>query len=128
MTLSVTSLSQQHLILGLLAPQSTGNGFNSLAFTATKNTSTVLQSVNFTSIASANTYFTDDPIDLGSISGLTSIKFQLNVTTTAPGDSYDVSLIFGDATANAGPVPEPGAMGIGCVVGMSLMRRRRRRD
>ena len=76
-------------------------------------------------VAEANRYFTNNAIDFGSITGLTSIKFQLNVTTTAPGDSYDVSLIFGDATANSGPVPEPGTMGVVGIMGIGLLQRRR---
>jgi hypothetical protein len=128
MTLSVTTLSQQHLILGLLNPQSTGNGFDSLTFTVTKNTTTVLQSVTFTSLANANAYFTNDAIDLGSVTGLTSIKFQLSETTTAPTDSYDASLIFGDATVNAGPVPtpEPATTALAGFLATGLLKRRRR--
>jgi MYXO-CTERM domain-containing protein len=88
-----------------------------------------LQSVTFNSLSSADTYFTDNSIDLGSITGLTSIAFQLNVTTTVPGDSFDAALIFGDATANAGPVPTPepgGAAPVGLLAAMALARWRRR--
>jgi len=128
MDLSVTTLSPQDLMLGLLEPVSSGNGFDSLTFTATKNSSTILQSVTFTSLTDANAYFTDNAVDLGPITGVTSIQFQLSETTTAPGDSYDAPLIFGDATVDAGPVPtpEPAGMAVVGVVGAGWLGRRRR--
>jgi autotransporter-associated beta strand protein len=110
MTLNAAKLStQQDLILGLLSPQYTGTGFDSLTFTVTANASSsplVLQNVTFATLGDANAYFTDNPVDLGLITGVQSVQFQLMESTSTPGDSYYVSLIFGDATANSGPIPE----------------------
>ena len=122
-----SGLDGQHLILGLLNPTSTGDGFDSLTFTMMENTSTLLQQETFTSLAEANAYFTDDPIDLGAISDLQSVEFSMSVTTTNPGDSYYASLIYGQATVNSNYVPEPTCGALLLLGGSTLFARRRRR-
>jgi hypothetical protein len=120
-------LNQQHLILGLLDPTSTGNGFDSLTFTMTENSDVVLQQETFITLAAADAYFTDNPIDLGPTANVLSIEFSMSVTTTSPGDSFYASLVYGEATVNSNYVPEPSSTTfVLFLAGGTILRRRRR--
>jgi hypothetical protein len=93
----------------------------------TENSTDVLQDVTFTSLAQANAYFTDNPIDLGSDSGLATLEFDLSLTTTGVSHAYQASMIYGDATANSNLVPEPcGAVLMGLPAAALCLRRRKR--
>jgi hypothetical protein len=56
------------------------------------------------------------------------LEFNLSVTTTAAGDSYNPSLIYGDATINSSYVPEPASCGLAMGLGAATLLARRRRN
>jgi hypothetical protein len=115
------------LEVGLLGFDPAGNtGFQSLEFLIQRNGSTIDgQDYTFTNLASAESFFTDHVLDLGSIlngSGANQqldLNFQMNVTTLNQGDGFAGTLIFANVT------PEPGLMSI-AIAGLLLGQWRRR--
>ena len=102
-----TSISdpKMDLILGLLSSASSGKGFDSLTFSVVENTTNQLQLQTFTSLASANAYFTDHPFDFGPSTALQSL--QLTLTATISGnDSYTPTLLVGETST----VPEAASL------------------
>ena len=75
--------ASSNLNLGLLSMTSYGGGFDSLKFTVTSG-STVLLQDSFTSLASAQTFFTDHPVNLGTFgAGTQTIKVDYSLVASA---------------------------------------------
>jgi len=120
--------SAQRLLLGFEQAQFTGAGFDSLTFTVHRG-NTLVANQTFDDLNTALTYFDDQMIDLGPISG--SGSFELNMSfdlvTSKLNSSLDIQAIAGDATPGAGPdVPEPRALVL-LTAGLSLLMPRNRR-
>jgi hypothetical protein len=122
--------NDQDLIVGMINARSQGLGFDSLQFDI-KRAGTDVVNVTFTNVASANAFFKDNPMDLGSITAgengtSVTLEFDFNLTASEAGAGYNAQVIFGNATVGSGPVPEP-AMGV-VLIGMAgLLTRRVRR-
>ena len=69
--------------LGLLTMGSYNTtGFTSITFTVAEGSTTLLTKT-FTSLSSAQTYFTDDPVSLGDITGDVDLKLTYKLTASA---------------------------------------------
>src|SRR5208337_4235632 len=88
--------------LGLLGINTYSSTFTSLTFTVL-NGATSLVSKTFTTLASAQTYFDDDPVSLGKLTGAVSLKETLSVTETAAG-GVGVSYVVADPLVEASPL------------------------
>jgi hypothetical protein len=88
------------LLLGLISPlDGAPTDFQQIDFTVTLNGAEVVDEI-FTSLATADAFFADDVINLGSVSGATEIKFAYDLVAGGSG-GYGMDLAFG------GAVPEP---------------------
>jgi hypothetical protein len=92
--------SPQDLLLGLYDGTAVGSGFESLTFKATVGTKTLVNKT-FTSVAAAETFFTDNPNDLGPIGGINAgkaftLQISLSETLDQAGSGFDTGLIVGD--------------------------------
>lgn len=88
--------------LGLLTMGAYNGGFTSLSFTVKDGATTLLPTKIFTSLSSAEAYFTDDPVSLGTISGSTDLTLTYKLTANAPegaGISYVVAVAPAGATS-----------------------------
>jgi hypothetical protein len=93
--------SKKDLIVGLFNPVATGAGFTDLQFSIKASGVTI--SKDFTDLASATAYFTNDALDLGSLAAapfnannLLTIDITMSVTTAAAGDSFSAQALIGD--------------------------------
>jgi len=112
-----------NLTIALLNLAASGNGFQSLSFTVKDNGSTLL-SDTFTSLASAQTFFTDDPLTFYNLAS--GVDLSLNFSLTASSESAGISYAIGD-TAGTAPVPLPPTlpMLLGGLVSLMFVRRHR---
>jgi hypothetical protein len=93
-----------HLVLGLLDDQALATGFTSLAFTVTVAGVTDITET-FTTLAAAQSYFSDDALDLGTFAsknGLT-VGVGFDLTTSAAGVGFGEDFVLGVTDANAPP-------------------------
>jgi hypothetical protein len=88
--------------LGLLSIGAYNSGFTSLTFTVAEGATSLLTKT-FTSLSAAQTYFTDDPVSLGHITGSTDLILTYKLTATAP-EGAGISYLLADA-----PVAAPAA-------------------
>ncbi len=102
MTVDLTQVAApQDLLIGLFDATTLGAGFDSLTFTLVGDGQTLV-SQTFTSLAAAETFFTDNPLDLGSLtSGALSnptltLEATLSVTMSSAGSGFYAGLIIGD--------------------------------
>jgi len=92
------------LLLGLYDPTATGSGVTGVKFTLVADGQTVIDE-SFSSAAAAASYFTDDPIDLGSLdsgqlSGPTlTMQATLTVTSASAGSGFYADMIVGATSA-----------------------------
>jgi hypothetical protein len=84
--------------LGLLSLGAYGGGFSSLSFSVTEGATTLL-SKSFTSLSAAQTYFTDDPVSLGDLSGAVDLKLTFKLTASAV-EGAGISYLVADAPAS----------------------------
>jgi hypothetical protein len=68
--------------LGLLTMGAYNSGFTSLTFTVAEGATNLLTKT-FTSLSAAQTYFTDDPVSLGNITGAVDLKLSYTLTAAA---------------------------------------------
>jgi hypothetical protein len=86
------------LVVGLVSPLVTGSGFGELNFQFYREGELQLDQT-FTTVAAAQTYFTDHVLNLGSLAtdndGTLDIEFKLNLPTASPNAGFGASLVFG---------------------------------
>jgi len=86
------------LVLGLVSGSSTGAGFTDLKFTVTTNAGLVLNE-NFTTVAAANTFFTDNLQNLGlwatGVTGTLDVTIKMTETLNAVGNTYGAEFMLG---------------------------------
>jgi hypothetical protein len=122
------------LLVGLLDHASFGADFDSLIFTITEDGMTLVNQA-FPGLTSAESYFNDRVLDLGTFAHESDLDlvFSFDLTASSAGDGFGEDFIFGAASSQVipippGQVPEPGTLGIfasGFVAAM-LWRRRMR--
>jgi len=99
----------QNLLVGFLDPTITGNGFDTLNFRIFQEGVSVVDEL-FTDSTSAFHYFNNQTLDLGDwtqmLDGNLDLMFQLDLTTSSTGDSFNTDFIFGNSTV----VPIPSAV------------------
>jgi hypothetical protein len=88
--------------LGLLTMGAYNGGFTSLTFTVTDGTTSLLTKT-FTSLSAAQTYFTDDPVSLGDITGAVDLKLTYTLTAAAA-QGAGISYLIADAPVTAASV------------------------
>ena len=104
LTVDLTKLvSEQDLVVGFYNGTALGAGFTSMTLTITADGSaTPLFTQTFTTLASAETFFTNNAMDLGklgtgALAGSTlTLTATLSITTASHGDGFYASLIVGD--------------------------------
>src|SRR5208282_4018584 len=117
-TLNATSISG-HLIVGLLDNQTLGTGFTSLNFTVVEGGSTLVN-VAFTTLATAQAFFTNDALDLGTFASTSNLSLAINfdLTTSATGSGFGENFLLG-ATMSPPPTqpvitaPSSATIGVG---------------
>jgi hypothetical protein len=112
--------------VGLLNMGSYGTGFDGLTFSIMDG-GTVVFTKTFATLASAQTFFTDDPLAPSGLQNLTgSVDLTLSYALTASdGKGAGFSYVIGDTVS---PVPEPSTwalLGVG-LGGLLVMRRLQR--
>ncbi len=107
LTVDLTKVTDlQNLELGLYSGKSLGSGFESLTCTVIGDGTQVL-TTTFTSAGAAKAFFTNDAIELGSLtsgplSGSTlSLSIGMSITTTAAGQGFDAGFLIGDPPAGS---------------------------
>jgi hypothetical protein len=92
--------AQPDLLFSLYHPTTSGSGTSGIVFSVSAN-GTNLVSENFASAAAATTWFTDHPLDLGTIAGASAIDLHvaLSITSTRPGSSFDAGFLVADRAA-----------------------------
>ena len=97
--LNTTSLVGDDLVLGLMDNQASGAGFSSLTFEVLVGNSTVVDQ-NFTSLSAAQAYFSDDALDLGTItSGVanSTVEVEFDLTASTNGSGFGEDFVLGAA-------------------------------
>jgi hypothetical protein len=89
--------------LGLLTMGAYNNGFTSLTFTVAEGGSALLTKT-FTSLSAAQTYFSDDPVSLGDITGPIDLKLTYKLTGAAA-EGAGISYVVADAPVTASSEP-----------------------
>jgi hypothetical protein len=110
LTVDLTKLaSEQDLVVGFYGAAGAGTGFSSLTFTLTADGGgTPLLTKTFTTLVSAENFFTNNSMDFGklgtgALAGSTlTLQAQFVLTTSAPGTSFYANLIVGDPPAASG--------------------------
>jgi hypothetical protein len=110
LTVDLTKLaSEQDLVVGFYGAAGAGTGFSSLTFTLTADGGgTPLLTRTFTTLVSAEAFFTNNAMDLGKLgtgplAGSTlTLKAQFVLTTTSLNTDFYANLIVGDPPAATG--------------------------
>jgi hypothetical protein len=92
--------------LGLLTMGAYNSGFTSLTFTVTEGATTLLTKT-FTSLSSAQTYFTDDPVALGNLTGATDLTLNYKLTASTP-EGAGISYLVADGPVSDDAKPATG--------------------
>ncbi len=86
---------------------------------------------SFTTAADLTSYFSDQTLDLGDLSGRTGtldFKIETFFDSHTPGSSFSASMLLGNTTPGSGPeVPEPASFPVVLIAFGLLTSRRRRR-
>jgi hypothetical protein len=126
-TVNLTGL-QGHLILGLLGNQALSTGFSSLQFSVDVDGAQVLDK-DFTSLASAESYFSDQALDLGTVSDSAAnltVSVNFDLTSTASQSGFAEDFVIGTTARNGPPgitAPATATVGVGeagAIGGLSL--------
>ncbi len=125
-TINATGLTG-HLIAGLFGFQAFTTGFTSLEFSAVVGGSTVFDQT-FATLASAETFFTNDALDLGTFAASSALAVDLNfdLKTSTSGTGFGGEFLLGTTGGNGPPViavPGPEIIGVShttAISGVSL--------
>ncbi len=93
---SINLDGSQNLILGLTNFVSSGSGFGSLNLTIQSNFGTIV-SQSFTSLTSAQSYFHDHSIVLGSPDTPVDLTLTMTYASSTPGSSFGATFLTGNA-------------------------------
>ncbi|WP_460036180.1 beta strand repeat-containing protein [Methylothermus subterraneus] len=108
-SIDLSSLSDlQYLKIGFVNPTFTGT-FDNLRLLITEN-GTQMVNVNFTDALAASAFLNDQILNLGSLmgmSGILTLDFEFDFTTTSNGSSFATELLFGNTAPGSGPSPVP---------------------
>eukprot|EP01037_Dinobryon_pediforme_P007783 gene7783-7849_t len=103
--------SRQHLLVGFYGGTAVGSGVTGVVLTIKANGSTLL-SKSFASGAAAQTYFTNQAVDLGSLgaasypTGIANLSISLAVTGSTVGSGFYTNMLIGDPP-KAATTPDP---------------------
>ena len=99
-TINATSLTG-HWVLGLIGNQTLGSGIVGFGLTVKVDGSNVYTAPSFTTLADAQSYFTDDAIDLGSLSQASNqtVTVSFSVTTAGASDGFGFDFLLGSGEA-----------------------------
>ena len=86
-------------VIGFEQGTSVGSGFSSLTLTVKSGSTTVLQQT-FASVAAADAYFTDNPVDIGSYASAL-LKISVQETFTAANSGYDFGFLVGEVPSSS---------------------------
>jgi hypothetical protein len=78
-------------------------GFTSLTFSVTEGSTTLLTKT-FTTLSSAETYFTDDPVALGNLTGSADLTLNFKLTASTP-KGAGISYLVADGPVGGDAVP-----------------------
>jgi hypothetical protein len=122
--LDATGLSGD-LVLGLLGPQAIGTGLTDAKLTVTVGGGAA-QVFNETSLAAANTFFSDDALNLGTFSAAANlaVTVSLSETFSGTGSGYAIDYLLGATSSSLSlAVPEAQVLGVSkarSITGVSL--------
>ncbi|WP_141288323.1 hypothetical protein [Ideonella azotifigens] len=103
-TYSFSLASSSNLTLGLLGMTAHNDGFTSMSFSVVSG-ATTLVSTSFTTLASAQTYFTDHPLSLGSFTaGANNLVLSFSLTASAAKGADIGYVLSAKATGALAPV------------------------
>ncbi len=107
-TVNTTGLTG-YLIAGLVGEDTgvaLGTGFTSLTFTATVNGTVVGGPHVFTTAAAAQTFFTNDALNLGGFKAGANLVVALNLTlvTSVTGEGFGASILLGTSGGSGPPI------------------------
>ena len=94
--------------LGLLSYSALGSGFNTLDFSVEEGTH-ILLSDTFTSLSTAETFFTDDTKSLTLTAANEALTFSLDLTTDLAGSGFYAQFLFGVPDTETVSVATPAA-------------------
>jgi hypothetical protein len=101
---------KQDLLIGFYGGTLVGTGVTGVTLTITANGTTLLNQ-SFTSGAAAKTWFTNNAVDLGSLTaslyagGVANLSISLAVTANAAGSGFYGAFVIGDPPKNAALAP-----------------------
>jgi hypothetical protein len=102
--------ASDHLLLGLDDTLTSGSGFTSLTFILKEDGVNVVDQT-FTTVGAANTYFTNDLVDLGAWTsgGTLDLEASLSETLSGTGNGYGINYMLGVDPPVPASTPEPGS-------------------
>jgi hypothetical protein len=103
-TINPTNLSG-HLVAGLIANQTFGSGFSSLQFSVNVGSTQVVNDT-FTTLASAQSFFDDQALDLGSFatSANLAVDFNFKLVTSSSGAGFGADLLLATTGGHGSPI------------------------
>ncbi len=103
-TIDATGLTG-HLVAGLISNQTFGAGFSSLQFSVDVDGSQLV-SDTFTTLASAQSFFSDQTLDLGAFANSPNltVDFNFDLVASTAGDGFGEDFLLGATGGNGPPV------------------------
>ena len=98
-----SKFTAKDLLLGLYGGTSVGGGFTSLTFDVDVGSTAGVINQTFTSVAAAQTYFTNHAIDLGTMgASVFDVHIALTETTPVANAGFDLAFLLGSANPYSG--------------------------
>ena len=114
-------------LVDLLNNNSLGNGFDTAVFQILSN-GTVVDSQSFNTLASAQAFFSDNPIDVALASGLHDVQLTFDETMSSTGGfSFNYATVSGGHGGSAAPLPPSWTMMLIGLVGLGFVAYRRQK-
>ena len=110
-------------LVDLLNSSSLGNGFDSAIFNIEVN-GNLVDSRSFNNLASAQAYFSDNPLDLSLSSGSNDLELLFSETMSGVGDGFS----FNYAAVSATPLPPSWTMMLIGLAGFGFVAYRRQKQ